>query len=668
MPAITRSRLEEIRTLATAVGDGMTRRVDASLTDRVAQLKAAVDEVNASLREVDELLGAGLRAEALSMHDPELVTVARLLDVRSNPNWIRLHGWLLERGQAPPAAVNVEAAEQLAAAADDPGLFREDLARLRRLALERAPLPARLEIVRRLWEADPSGRAWLEAVDAHEEARLRELRLAVPRAREAADFRSLAAMADELADSRWGRQPPSDLLPLTAGAADAAELAHAVAEAEALAAETGALMAGDAPATPREIDELSARRERLAELERHADGILEALALHPDMLRLVRRRGLDTATRRATATVATALERIHRLAAVLKTRRDFEAACRQIEHLCDHPPLPGQESRWTADLQRCDTVARAACQEIPDLAMPPLLRERAQRAALVVESREQLRRRFWVITAAASVAGLLAVTAVIGWFVMIRGERAGAIEELERRVAEARAGGHLERPDSVDTVVDRYAGDPRVDSLAEEFDAAVAAEKKRAADFQQKLADVGERLDDLGAAADDRRAAGEQGWLEAWPPSFVAAATALATARGIGGLPEKRGKASDDVALPAEARRRLQAEEDDLARAEARQADLDRSLSGLAREAFSVRLGRIQDRMADAADADESRKLLGELRALRREAEAPKADGLPAAAAGQRVPATEVATLEALEQKLGTMGRQSGGGRNGGSR
>lgn len=666
MPAITRSRLEEIRSLATEVTDAMVRGGGSGFADQVARLTAAVADVNTSLAEIDELLLAGLRDEAVSMHDPELVTVARLLDLRSRPDWVPLHGWLLERGQAPPAPVNLEAAELFAAVAEESEPLRDDLARLRRLELERAPLPERLSLIRRLRAADPASPVWIEMLAAHEDLRLRELRLALPRLLAAGDVDGLAELAGELADPAWQQPPPADLAPLAAGATEARQLAAMAAEAESIAAEVTRLMAGAGPSSPREIDAAAARQTRLTELRAGAEELVEILADHPRMLELVRTRGLDAAVSRAADEAGEALDRVRRLAAELKTRRDFAAACQRLEHLCDHPPQKGGEGKWLADLHRCDTVARAACQELPDLTMPALLKERLRRAATTVESREQLRRRFWVMVAAAAVVGLVAITAVAGWASWKWGEYARTLGELERRVAEARVGLHLERPADLERFASRHATDARVAALVEDFEAGVAAEKQRVLDFKSRLADHGEKLEVLAADVADRRAAGEDVWLTAWPPSFAAAAAALEEARSVGGLPEKRGVTADKVAPSAAARQRFQAEEDQLARAEARQADLGRNLDRLAQQAFDARLARLQDRMADAAAAADLRTLLADARGLRGDAAAPRADGLPNG--GQRIPPEAVATLDALITKLQNLASQGKRGPPGASR
>lgn len=659
MPAIPRSRLDEIRLLSVEVTAAIARGAGPEFVDRVARLATGVSEVNAALAETEEMLMAGLGAEAVSMHDPELVTVARLLDLRSRSNWVAAYGWLLERGQRPPAPVNLEQAEQFAAAIDQADTFRDELAHLRRLALERAPLGRRLELLRQLKAADPVSPVWFEAVAAHEEARIRELRVTVPRAREAGDIDALAAAADELADPGWDQQPPAELVQSTAGAPQARALAAAAAEAKAIATEIEGLRSRTASAGPREIDALALRRARLVELAEQADALVRSLSDHPYYLDLARSRGLDTALPRTVEAAAAALQEIDHLAAILKTRRDFESACSRLEHLCDHQPERGEETRWLADVQRCDAIARAACQELPELSLPLLLRERVSRAASAVESRELLRGRFLIAVAAAVALGLLVITAVVGVFLWRRGEYTRTIGELERRIAEARAGLHVERPAVLDKIAGIHAGDPRIATLVEDFESGVAAEKDRMRAFKARLADHGERLEELTADLDERTSRGEDRWLDPWPATFVAATVALAEARRSGGLPDRRGQTEAAVPPGAQSIRRFQEEENELATAEARQADLDRKLTQLAQRAFDARLARIEGQLTDDTSAADALVLLASVRDLRDRAQAVKADGLPSGAAGQRVPKEAVATLNALETRLRRMTRQT---------
>jgi hypothetical protein len=660
MPAITRSRLDEIRSLVGDVTAAMTRRSSRGLAEKVASLARGVDEVNAALADTDGFLLAGLRDEAVSMHDPELVPIARLLDLRGRRDWVTLHGWLLEKGEPVPAPPNVEAAEQFAAAIDRVDSAEEDLATLRRLALERAPLPRRLEVLRRLHAADPTNQVWIEAIESHEEERLRELRHAVPRAVETGDLEALAELSEELADPAWDRRPPADLLPLTAGAVEGRALAVIAADADRVAAEIAEKMAGEGPATPGEIDAVAALRTRLLQLRETAENLVAELAHHPRIMSLVRGRGLDAGIRRAAEQAAAACDRIERLAAGLATKRDFTAACQGLEYLCDHLPERGEAGNWLASVQRHDLVARAACQENPNLVIPLLIRERAQRAVATVESAEHLRRRFWVVTSVIVAAAVVAIAALIGLFVWRQGAYARTLRGLEQRVGEARAGLHTEIPRDVRQAADAR-GDDRIAGLVEDFESAVESESRRGRDFETAVADGDERLEDLDADVGRRESGGEDLWLEAWPVSYQPAVAAVAQARRLGGLPANRGTGVEKEGgsdLTPQARQRFQEEEDRLARLEARRSELGGILEDLAGRAFTSRLERIRERMATADAAAAVRTLQSDAAALKAAATAPKVAGRRDT--GPRVPPGTVANLDPVITKLEQLAREAG--------
>lgn len=658
MAAITKSRLEEIRRLASTVTPGATRESESQVLERLARLAAGINDVNAALAQVNELLISALYDEAISIHDADLVSVARVLNMRSRPSWIHLHAWILERGQATPPPVNIEVAEQFAAVLAGAGPSREDLVTLRRLVLARAPLADRLAVLRRLREADPTSLAWAETLDEHEEARLRENRMAIPACTRSCDVESLAAIADEVASSTWGRPPPAELLAALAGAREAGQLAKAAEEAKSLAEETTAILSQGGALDARDIDGLAARRSRLLELSETAHHLVAALAAYPDMLELVRARNLDTAIRRRSEELAASLDAIEKMAAKLRTKREFEGACSRVDYLCDHPPEKGQESHWLADFQRQNLVIRVACQEFPDLTLPSLLHDRAQSAASAVEAREYLRKRFWAITSIASVVSLIVITAGVGWGTWKRSEYLGAVATLGRRVAEARMGAHLGPTPDIGQIIAQYPSASELAALSNDFDAAVAAEKKRALAFKNKLVAHGEFLEELSVAAGERRADGEQSWLDPWPKSYVEATAALRDTRRLGGLPANRGDPVGDGPLAPAARQRFQDEEDELARAEARQANLDRALERLAGEAFDKRIGRLQDRLNGDLTQDQALELQAEARQLKALATAPKADGLPTESAHPRVPQEALGTLNAIDTRLRVIGRE----------
>ena len=82
MPPLTVSRLREVSLAVDAFESrlrGLHHPSSGPLEDVCARFALAVGDVNAALGEVRELLVAGLRDEAVSLHDPELIPIARRL-------------------------------------------------------------------------------------------------------------------------------------------------------------------------------------------------------------------------------------------------------------------------------------------------------------------------------------------------------------------------------------------------------------------------------------------------------------------------------------------------------------------------------------------------------------------------------------------------------------
>lgn len=661
MPQLTPTRLQEIKRLGAKLPEVLqlvARGRAAHPQDFVSSVVTAIADINAALAEIEEMLLAGLRAEALSMHDPEIVVAARLLDLRRQPDWVHLHGWLLENGLSVPANVRIDVAEQFAGLDDDDArgdpAVQHLLERLRRLALERAPLAERLAVLRQLRRSEPGNETWLQAILAHEERRLGDIRREIPLAKATADLNSLAAIASELRADDWETAPSPELLRVTEGADSAGRVSDAAAEAEAIAAVFEAGLGDDRRPPAAEIDQLVEARCRIDELVDSAAEIKAALAEHPDMRDLVERAGPAARLAAAVERVADRTGWLDACAAELKCQRDHAAACQQLEYLCDHLPEPGAVGEWLADLHRADATLRACCQEMPQLQVPLVLKERVQRSAATVESGEQLRRRSRTVTALMGLAVVLLITAGVGWFTLRWAAYSRSLSALTSLAEDAGQGLYLETPAVGQGIIDRYSGVVEIDALGEAIAAGLEAEAERGIAFAALLADHGEQLETVRRDVDDREAAGGGRWLEAWPESFVNAAMQLAEARRIGGLPERRGIDVPRDRLPAKARNRFDAEEKQLADAEKAQVTVDRRLEQLAAAEFDRLAEPIRIAIRDPANASASPNPRKAIRELRQRALSPKAAGLPSPFSDQtRVAPEVVAELDSYEVKLG---------------
>jgi hypothetical protein len=658
MPPLTASRLQAIVAASEAFEARLRGIHDASavaLRTVYEQVAEAVAEVNAALDEVRGLLRAGLRDEALSMYDFELVTVARRLGMRNRADWVRVHGWLLEQGLALPAEIDSISAADLEAAACDIEVLLHDLDALRRLELERAPLADRLAVLRRLWACDPDNPVWPAAIEDHERALIEDFQRRAGPCIRSGDVEPLAEMEAALTDPAWRVSPPPRLIDDVQGAGHAAALRARVAEAQAVATELAARSNAMNP-TAAEVDELVMSKDRFETLLAQASDQVAALAAHPSMFALARADGGEASVQRMRQQFAAAVERILTLQAVRDTRRAFHDGCRRLEYLCDHLPEPSEASRWLADIHRTDVQVQRCCQERNELSMPNLLQERIVRAVAAVESRDALNRRFTVILALAGVGLLLGMTAFGGWWLWQRSERDRMLGELRDEVAAARAGHHRRRPPIVEQIFDRYGGDPLVGGLIEEFDEGVDEERKRIRRFEELLASVVEQESGIAAAVAARATATDEAKLANWPESLVEAVKRLAEARAVGGLPQRRGAAADRV--PSDARERFQSEENRLAAIEQTLATHDRRLEQMAVTVFDRRVDDLLRRVVGSPPAAELRRMQAEAADLRRLATAARgAEDATGLLARPRVPEDVIAGLEAVEERLRLLGR-----------
>lgn len=658
MPPLTASRLQAIVAASEAFEARMRGIHDASavpLRTVYEQVAEAVAEVNAALDEVRGLLRAGLRDEALSMYDSELVAVARRLGIRNRADWVRVHGWLLEHGLALPAELDSTPAADLEAAAHEVKALRHDLDTLRRLELERAPLADRLAMLRRLCACDTRNPVWPAAIEDHERAMIEDFQRRVGHCFRSGDVESLAEMEAALADPAWRVSPPPRLLDHVQGAGHAAALRARVAEAQATATELATRsIAMNLTAT--EVDELVTSKDRLQALLTQASDHVAALSGRSAMLALAHVGSAEAAVQRIRRHIAASVDRILALQAVRDTRRAFQDGCRRLEYLCDHLPEPSETSGWLADIHRTDVQVQRCCQERTDLSMPNLLQERVVRAVAVVEARDALNGRFTVIRALAGVGLLLGVMALVCWWLWYWAERDRMLNALRDEVAAARSGHHRRRPPIVERIVDRYGVDPMVVGLVEDFDDGVKDESERIRRFEELLASTVEQECRIAVDVAARATAADEVKLSRWPESLVEAVSQLADARAVGGLPERRGAYAEQA--PPDARERFQTEENRLAAIEQTLAAHDRRLEQLAVTVFERLVDDLSRRVHGAPPAAEVRRMQTEAADLRRLSTAARCpDSATASLARPRVPEDVTAGLEVVEERLRLLGR-----------
>jgi len=661
MPPLTVSRLREVSLAVDAFESrlrGLHHPSSGPLEDVCARFALAVGDVNAALGEVRELLVAGLRDEAVSLHDPELIPIARRLGLQDRSDWERIHVEILSQGLAIPDDVDLLTVDDFEAARQEAEALGHTLDRLRRLVLERAALTSRLAVIRELEGLDPHNPVWTAAKNEHETAIIAEFERHLPVARQRRDIDTLAEMESTLADGAWGAEPPPRLWRAVEGAGRATALRDCVRGIEVVAAEI-TRRPPDPGLAPAVVDELGSLADRFeAALAAAADHVA-ALAAHPEVLELVRSRGDHAVCDGLRLEVAPLIERIRAAQRLLGVRRAFHEGCCRLEQLCDHLPAAAAASRWIADLERTDADVRRCCQDLPDLQMSPLLQERVWKARETVGAEIDRGRRFSIVLVATAAIALVCIVGLAGWWLWQKAEWDGRLDELRSEVAAARAGHRRERPGFVERMWERYGDDPRVASLVEDFDSGILGERERRRRFEELMASVTERQPLIARKVAARAAAGDDEKLAAWPEPLVEAMRELAEARAIGGLPEQRGGSA--AGLPGEVREQLQAEENRIATAEQALAASDRQLERSAVEVFESRLAELRGGLVGSpvpASVERIRTAAANLRASALEPRGPAQAG--AALARPRIPPEVSAGLDSIDERLRILARERG--------
>lgn len=659
MAVLTHTRLLPYQKLADDIDAALARfdEIGAdTIRDLLPEWREAVDAINLALKEADGLMFEGLRDEALGLHDPDLTVVASRFAVHDRPQWPDISLWFEATGISDPPHVDTDAISQLEAAHGELDGLRKGLDTIRRMALERAALGDKLTVLRKMRAYDSTKLVWSKAVAAHEDACLRECRTAVTQALAKADFASLANMHASLVDPDWEREVPRDLVSATRGADIAGTIHDAVERAKDLAADIENRWSASAGPTHVHCEHLLELRQRLDDTHGVIEECLGQLRDCPQVLGVVRKAGLDTAFGTILNGLAKPLEWIEACGSLHETRTSFATECRRVEYLCDHLPEKSGQSKWLADLQRCDAEIRRCCQQLPELVFPELLQERVRKAQSSIASRETLRARFIVVVASSVVILVGGITAFVGYRQWKQGEKDRAIAVLKDAVKDARYGMYLERPSDVEDYAGTYGQDTKVSRLLREFDECVEVEKERRSAFSKLIVRHKELIEAAtGAVADREVAPGDDSRLAPWPDPFVEAAQCLAKASERAGRPDTDGSDSGDT-VPASAKRQFDKEEQEIAECEAAQAIVNGELEQLAADSFTRLRDQLRDRIPEAGadnSAADAKALLKEVRSLRSLASAKKADGLPATMANEKRVASDLLdSLEILEKRL----------------
>ncbi|MGO9915694.1 MAG: hypothetical protein ACLQIB_13435 [Isosphaeraceae bacterium] len=167
-------------------------------------------EVNQRLGRCQRLLQNGLRSEAIQLaeSEPKLLIASAALDFPERASWDEL---IAMYGLTPAARIQVEAAQLLNAAYAEQEPLEDLLRTHRRLALQRAPLRARISTIRQLAALDPKNTMWVDDLRTFEQARFREIQTDAAESVRKGDAAQLARFISELQGQSWVEPPPKGL-------------------------------------------------------------------------------------------------------------------------------------------------------------------------------------------------------------------------------------------------------------------------------------------------------------------------------------------------------------------------------------------------------------------------------------------------------------------------
>ncbi len=333
---------------------------DQTLTDDLRNLASDLAELSRSadlrLRRCEDFLRRGLRGEAVHMAeiDPPVLEVVRAVNFPGRQQWDELVGMY---GLAVGPRIDFQRAAAINQAYADHQVLEPLLKEHRRLALSRAPLTDRLNVLRQLAQVDRYNSFWVEDMREVEQALVKELVQSGQRAAERRDVGTLAAIITQLEQTPWSLPPlPTHLQDLR-----------------------------------RRYDELASKKA-LSNLPNLARELVKAVQAQNYLAAVAARQRLETEMQRAQVPpsdpifqrIAPALQWMTQQEQEQRDHAAFQQAVADFEQLLDSP---------TATLEQLRTAYQAL--EASGFAVPSGVKKRYNRLRdeMVGEARDKV--RFW---------------------------------------------------------------------------------------------------------------------------------------------------------------------------------------------------------------------------------------------------------------------------------
>ena len=175
---------------------------DDVVKELASQYAELCKEVNRRLRSCGELLQQGLRSQAIELAEiePDLLDLVSLIDFPDRFEWEEIaasYGWQRSYG------LKTDVAEQLGAAYNDEDRLRPLMTKHRKLALERAPLNERIDVMRKIRELDNISPFWTDDIHEFERVRIKQLLDAARQAQQSSDYDLMEKVRREVETTPW---------------------------------------------------------------------------------------------------------------------------------------------------------------------------------------------------------------------------------------------------------------------------------------------------------------------------------------------------------------------------------------------------------------------------------------------------------------------------------
>lgn len=590
------------------------------------EITEAIEGINEALRETDTLLYEGLRDEAIGLHDEEFPAVALRLHLQDKPQWPMAALFFETEGITPPPALDFGTLSSLNMAFSELQGLRKPLDRWRRMALERAPLGDRIVQLRMIQSKDSTKPVWADQIAAFEEVRILEVADAVKQALQERNADRVAALHKELTRDGWGLPIPKRLIEDTRGGDAWAALRRQLKGMDSLSAEierTYSRVAAAASASDEEVESLRSLARQWEQAEAQCRAWLFTLPQCIAVSNASQAEGFGPRLEEFRTRLRPALEFVGRCdrSDALNSRHDV--ALKELEYLVEHLPDRSSEAQWLSNVERALDSFRQTSQQVMDGKSSEFLVAKTTRVLEEVKSRSGRRAQGRTIQA---VVATVLIGLAVGAMLWLNQRQQGYRTELQwaqSLIPDAQLGGFVARPPRLESLIAAFPNDPAVREVGEVIGREAAAELKRRAEFAELVVSHKSALEKAGQAIQARESPPEKR-LDEWPREVFEAKAAYRKARQVGGFPANRnmqdeGKPRSGPALPAEAKKQCDEEEERLAELASRQSGLERTLANGAIEEFQRQISAIVAAIPNAEEddaADKARDLRGELAEL----------------------------------------------------